>query len=1073
MRSITSLALSLLCLALAIPSPAQTINGSISGKVVDSSGGVIPHVKIVVKNLETGISRDAETDDAGIYRVRALAVGQYSISYTADGFERLVRQPIEIKMSVDISFDATLEPGINQTVISVTEEAPMIESTQSQVSKGVDKVAIMELPGLNTLTNLALLQAGALVNNNGRPGSGFAINGGRSRSNNFTIDGANNNDQSLSTPRLSLAPEYLDQFRIITNGFEAEYGRNSGSVVSQITASGTNQFHGTERWTWTGNGLDSLTTGAKRTFNTYKAQGLSDYLALRKARAVVVENLGVLSLGGPVKKDKSFFYVGYDVDRYRTTAVPTTVAISPDSFNQLKSVQSQFASGAVDFLAKTFPLANDPTPRGTLGVLKPDGTPVLLADGSKLVLNIQQLSPGLTAPLSYGTNAWRWIVKNDTKLNSKSTLTSRYIIQDTADPGAPTGNPANRVGQNLRDQSLTFNDTYVLSPTMLNEARFTYTRRGIHFPENFPQYVSISGFTSVGNTSYPQHRTDNGFEFTDNVSLVRGRHTLKAGFNLYHVKLYSFFPANLMGSVTYPSISSFLFDQTGTFSKYTGTPDFTAITNELGAFFQDDFRVKSNFTLNLGLRYEYDSAPLGYWSDAKPDINNFGPRVGFAWNPKAGKDGLMEKILGGGKTSVRGGFSMTYDQIFQNVLLNVFRNYPRGINYVYGPVSNQGIFLAANQPTVPTPQQYVQSGLNVNLLDYRNWSTGTRIAQPYSLQYTFGLERQLREHYVVKLFYIATRGVKLMREQETNYGFLKSAVDANPSTYASVLPNLKLVSSIPAPQSINSPVYRVDPTIGGRGVGSGIAMSTYNSLQATLEKRFANGFQFQANYTWSSFIDDADDILGGANNSTIPAVPFNYKLDKGRSGLDQPQRLVVNYVYQFQFLKEQQGVLGRAFGGWELAGITTEASGTPYTIFNSYNALGTLASSQLTLQGATQRVSINPNGVPGTAPGTGVTNPYYIPNATNSGIIGTLGRNTQRAGGTNNFNVSAQKDIRLTGERHHLQFRWELFDLMKHRNFTTIPAYTVTNSTNAATFLNLGQTNVAGRTMQFLLRYSF
>jgi len=386
---------------------------------------------------------------------------------------------------------------------------------------------------------------------------------------------------------------------------------------------------------------------------------------------------------------------------------------------------------------------------------------------------------------------------------------------------------------------------------------------------------------------------------------------------------------------------------------------------------------------------------------------------------------------------------------------------------------NQGIFLAANQPTVPTPQQYVQSGLNVNLLDYRNWSTGTRIAQPYSLQYTFGLERQLREHYVVKLFYIATRGVKLMREQETNYGFLKSAVDANPSTYASVLPNLKLVSSIPAPQSINSPVYRVDPTIGGRGVGSGIAMSTYNSLQATLEKRFANGLQFQANYTWSSFIDDADDILGGANNSTIPAVPFNYKLDKGRSGLDQPQRLVVNYVYQFQFLKEQRGVLGRALGGWELAGITTEASGTPYTIFNSYNALGTIASSQLTLQGATQRVSINPNGVPGTAPGTGVTNPYYIPNPTNSGIIGTLGRNTQRAGGTNNFNVSAQKDIRLTGERHHLQFRWELFDLMKHRNFTTIPAYTVTNSTNAATFLNLGQTNVAGRSMQFLLRYSF
>ena len=850
---------------------------------------------------------------------------------------------------------------------------------------------------------------------------------------------------------------------MITNNFAGEFGRNSSSVVTQITRSGGNQFHGIERWTWDGNGLNGLGTGERRTFNSWKSQGLSDYLALRKARGVSVDNLGVLSLGGPIKKDKAFFYTGYDGHWYRSSAMPATTALSQASFDQLSQYKSAFAPGTLDFIRANFPMANDPTSHGTVNITVP-GTATVVP------VAIQQYNPGLNGALPYDYYFWRWIAKGDIKLSDSNTLTTRYIIQNQNNPGAPTAIAINRVGQNQRDESATLNDTWALSPTTINEARVTYARRALHFPENFGETVSIGNLPAIGNSGYPQYRIANDWEYTDNITHVKGRHTIKTGVNLAHLNLYSFFPANLTGTIQYNSLSDFLQDKNATFSKYTGQPDFQALTYELGAFAQDDFRVLPNLTLNLGLRYEYDSAPLGYFSNARPDINNFGPRVGFAWRPES-KGGPLDTIFGSGKTSVRGGFSMAYDQIFQNVISNVFRNYPRGIGYSSPTTSGASLFLPANQPVVPTPEQMVAAGqFNPDTTDYRNWSTNSRIAQPYTLQFSFGVERQLFDNYALKVFYIGSRGIKLLREAETNYGFLKSAVDADPSTYAPAMQYLTLANSTPG---ANAPVYRVNPAIGGRVVGGGLAESSYHSLQTTLEKRFANGFQFQANYTWSAMIDDADDILGGAVNSTVAAVPFNFQLDKGRSGLDQPQRLVVTYVYQFPFRKGQQGWMGRVLGGWEIAGTTTEASGTPYTVYNANNALGTLNNGQLPTVVSNQRASVNQNGVPGTGTSAGVANPYYIANPQNSGIIGNLGRNTLRTGGINEFDAAVQKSVRLAGESREFRVRWEVFDVMGHRNFTVIPANTVSNSTNLTTFLNLGQTSVAGRSMQFLVRYSF
>ena len=1012
------------------------------------------NVAIHIQNLDTDFSRDVKTDSSGLYRASALAVGRYSVEFTAPGFEQLRRQPIQIASASDTTLDAILTPGTTQQTVSVIGEAPLIETAESQIVKTEDERNILELPGSRSLTDLALLQPGVVNNQNGRPGSGFSVNGGRTRSNNFMIDGANNNDQSLSTPRLNLAPEYLGEFAIVTNSFAAEYGRNSGAEVNQITRSGSNEFHGIERYTWLGNGLNALSSGAKRNFNAFKAQGLDDYLALRKSRAVTVENIGVMDVGGPVKKNRAFFFVGYDVDRYRTTAVPTATTISAQGYANLQANASLFAPGTLSFLQKTFPVANSPASQGQINV----------AIGSTTIpVPLATLSPGLTAPLSYGTNYYRWIGKGDVKLSDKNTLSARYIIGDSADPGSPTALPNNAVGQNLRDQSMTLNDTHVFSATLLNEARATYSRRAIAFPENLPQYFSIGGLQSTGNINYPQGRVDNNYEYTDNVTFYHGHHNFKGGFNLYRAHLDSQFAAYLLGGVTYSSLSDFLLDRNAVFTKFSGDGGVNAVTYELGTFFQDDWKVNPNLTLNLGIRYEYTGAPYGYFSNAKPDINNFSPHVGFAWAPRGG-------IFGNGKTSIRGGFSMSYDQIFQNVLLNVGTNYPKGIRIQTAPTSGQALYLLQNQPQLPSPQQYVSAN-NVNpaTLDYRYYALNKRIKQPYTEQWTLGIERQIAKDFVFKIYYIGTHGVGLIREQELNLGFNIQAINANPATYAGILPSLQPVRN--AAGAITG--YRRYPNQGSLGDGDALAQSHYHSMQTTLEKRYSNGLNFSINYTYSSFIDDADDILGGTTNSTLASNPMNLRGDKARSGLDQPQRFVANYVYSLPFFKEQRGFVGRALGGYEISGVTTFASGTPYSVINSANALGVIASGTLTALTSSQRVSVNPNGVKGTATSSGVTNPYFIYNDTNTGIIGNLGRNTQRTGGIDNTDVSLVKNVRLASERLHLQLRAEIFDVFNHRNFTTIPASTVTNNTNLTTFLNLGYTSVAGRVFNLAARISF
>jgi len=1054
---------------------AQTINGNITGTVLDPLGAAIVGATVNATNVETGIQRSVVTNGEGRFSINALAIGRYTVRVEATNFAPSVTENVQVNTSENTELNINVTTGTTTATVEVTATGELLDATQSQVSKVVDQQRILELPGRNSLNGLALLNPGVVPNQNGRPGSGFAVNGNRTRSNNFTIDGANNNDQSLSIPRQNLPPEAIQQFQIVTNTFAAEYGRNAGSYVNQITRSGTNEFSGAVFYNYSGNSLNALTTSQERSFRANRANGLDEYTALRRSRNVTVNNTYGFTLGGPVVKNHTFFFTSLDFNDFRTTIGSVTrPALDAASRAFLQANINSFNPAAVNFLLNNFPVANDPTVQGTAVV-------------SGTTLRFNTFNRTRDQGLAFGTDFNRFLGKINTRINDNDNLSFRYLVDTFADPGSPASLPGLEIGSSTRNDSFTINDTYAIRPNLINEARFTYSYRRLAFPENFSQFangaqLSILGAVgafSGGNANFPQGRNDRVQEFTDNVSYTTGDHNFKVGYNLLRYDLRSLFAPNSRGFVQYGSLTDFLNDRNATVQKANGTFNVDAVTYENSIFGQDDWRVSDDLTLNLGLRYEYVTTPFGFFSNAKSDINNFAPRIGAAYNPKNFLDG---------KFVLRGGFAIAYDQVFQNILLNVSRNFPRVVNNTVTNCTGCLPFLdlnaipltatATNQGlTTPgsvrafftrTPENVPASA--VPFIDARLFSPNERIRQPQSRQFTLSLQYQVAGDYVFKAEYITTRGKNLVREVEQNFSF------SNPALAASIgrLPN-----------------QRLDPTRGSVLVGQGIATSIYHSGQFTFERRLGDlnvfgtnfgQFTFNANYTYSSFISESDDILGGQANRTIASDPRNPSIDNARSGFDQPHRFVFSGVFASPDVFKDNGFLNRLFSGYQFSLVSTAASGTPFSILNGVNAAG-IGSSQISTVFLSQRVGLgNPSGAPNSFTTAVVTNGVVSipdPNArfiifpAGSGIFGDLGANTERLPSTYDTDIGLVKNIRTFGERQRLQLRAEIFNVFNRRNFTVIPSNTLSPGSTNSSFLNLGLTNVGGRSFNFGARYFF
>ncbi len=1040
---------------------AQSFRGSIRGKVVDPKGGLVAAAKITTKNVDTGLTREASTNEEGTYVVAELPAGTYTVTVSAAGFAE-VAQTVVVNVGLDTTadFDMLKLERVREAV-TVTEEAPLIETTRDVLGEVVEQRLVVDLP-LNgrDFGKLVALVPGATVEPSGvaaiQSGFGqFSINGNRDRSNNYTVDGTDNNDPFFNNsafnqtgiggaPASLLPIDAIQEFNLQAN-FAPEYGRNSGSVINILTKSGSNHLHGSAFEFLRNSAMD-----ARNFFN--RAVDPTTGTPVKKT-AFRNNNFGV-SLGGPIIKDRTFFFGAYEGQRERVGS----------DFTFLVPTQAQIAG------AQALVESNGLTPNPAL----------------TNILGLFQSLPGYngTSGTIGGTDLDKndvdsFIVKIDHQINSMESLTGRYALARSQQV-FPLGGLGFGAGSRLpefaqtsptRVQLVSGSLLSTLSSAKINEVRFGYSRYRTSFagldgnsdPATFgtsaspfnlgsgklglPEIDFGGVFENLGASGFsiPRGRVSQSYQILDNFTLLTGRHTIKFGGEYRRATVNSFndnlergifaffgedpsiFPL-CPGNVSDPAacsdsgalmLASFYMGDTFPLAD-AGNTRRNTFNNGLSFFAQDDFRVAPTFTLNYGMRWEY-FGPLGESHNLlsnlgadgnlamvgtdglkhvyNRDLNNFGPRVGFAWN-------ALSKMV------VRGAYGIYYDYIPQDLMIANFTN---SAGLATNPIGPQAVVplnydatgwdgTAAGNPILSLPGgPYPNPGSSI-------FVTPRNLVTPYSQNWNLNIEQQISPAIGLQVGYTGSKGTKLVRLRDAN----QPDVNGN---------------------LINFPQY------GPVDQFTTVSFSNYNALQVTLRARNWHGLSGFTGYTWSKSLDDASDGID-FNFSTVafPQDSNHLAADYGASNFDTRQRFTAAFTYQLPDF----GTHKRLGGGWALNTIMTAQSGRPVPIVSANDTSG--------FNGvAVSNFHQRPNMVPGVNPvvgnwrsspdGIGYLNPAaFIQPA--QGTFGTMQRNSVYGPVFWNLDFALTKDTRIT-ERLSLQLRAEFFNIFNHPNFA-LPDFFVT-----------------------------
>ena len=807
---------------------------------------------------------------------------------------------------------------------------------------------------------------------------------------------------SASINNNSLGVEGMREFKVVTNSFSAEYGMSMGSQMIIASKGGTNTFHGSA--------FEFLRNDALDARNFFDRKSIASN---RRLPAFQRNQFGG-SFGGPIKTDKMFFHVVYEGVRERLGVTPITTTIP-------KEVRVD--GGLVPQIAPT---------------IKP-----------LLTLYPEPNLPGnqLTFPSGWPKREEFAQIRVDHTFSESDTMFGRYTIDDS-DQLKPLGYPGLREPGNGRYQWATLSETHIFSPSLLNTFRFSFSRAQNRFmpisdfsgPEfNFVPgsgeggpHIIIGGMTNFGTEFWmPVQHKQNIFAFSDDLFYTRGRHSLKFGTLINSYQTFSINVPQKRGLTFFPNLTTFLEGQPLFYSRLVpgAQKDRTYHYTSLGFYVQDDVRVRSNFTLNLGLRYEFTTTydevrgHAGALRDVQrdavltlgktfenPSLRNLSPRFGFAWD-----------VREDGKTAVRGGFALLYDiGNIGGITLNAIPDAP--------PFSGiQRVFFPGNFPVPWVFPSDSAVGGSIALMDFEP-------EQPHMLQYNFTVERQLPFDMALRLAYAGSRGLNLWQNRE-----------ANPFV-PQILPDGRKFFPANAP--------RINPNWSNIILNAGASNSWYNSFQFGLLKRLGKGIQFQSSYTWSKAIDEnqGQDWFSGTENVKNPD-PFDRRADRGLATFDIAHNWRFNSIYRLPELIQSGGAAGKLLNGWWLSGILSVSSGSPFSPMISSNwsrsgvGLGFRPVDRVDLApGRTQEdiVSGVTAGCPGVPAGQKLGGPdlYYDPCAFSlqpAGFLGNLGRGFLRGPGFASLDFSLAKDtaLGLLGESGKVEFRADFFNILNRANFAT------------------------------------
>ncbi len=1045
-----------ICLTLLAASAmfAQLPTATILGVIRDSSRAVVPGVNITARNIDTGQIRSLVSGADGSYRFSALSVGNYEVRSEHPGFQTAIRSGLTLAVGDEAVVNFTLQIGAVEQTVSVTAEAPLVNTTSGTLGSLVteQKVADLPLNGRNFM-QLTLMQPGIVQQTNRNKtglasvGTWYSSNGASVRSNNYLLDGAimtnANGGTSESQGGNTLGVEGIREYRVITNSFSAEYGLTSGSQVMIATKGGTNQLHGSL--------FEYLRNSALDARNFFDYQSVA---STRRLPAFVRNQFGG-SVGGPLKKDRTFVFGVYEALRERLGLTIINNVIPA-------SAKVDGGAGGVDQIAP---------------VIKP-----LLALFPDPNLPDNQF----THPASQRVSDNYGQVRVDHTFSSNDSLFGRYTISN-AQGIDPLAYPQFRSFRSSRSQYATLSETHVFSSALLNTARVSFSRTNPHIdsPSGIigPEYsfvpgreigtIGIGGVTGLGpSPTTPSNQKQNIFTYSDDLFYARGRHSLKFGGLLNHYQQYLLTQTNNRGAVSFVNLRNFLLGRPNTYNALTpgSVPDRTWQYNTIGFYVQDDIRVLPNLTLNLGLRYEFQTVPRdshGIESalrdvqrDAAGTIGppfenqsllNFSPRFGFAWD-----------INGNGVTAIRGGFAELFDVGFYAQAL--------AIATTGTPPFASNSLVRGGTLTLPLSFPPSAAGKTLRTQDYH-------MRQPHLLSYNLTVERQLPANMVITLTYAGSRGLNIV-----------TTAEGNPTVPLGV--GIDGVC-VPAPASEVSDIHRsnycwtggdprTNPNWANMEFKTAASSSWYNSLQFSFVKQLSHGLQFQSSYTWSKLIDFGQGhALGDSNASTLYlSDPTHREVDRSVADFDITQTWRLNGIYELPRFPAGNR-LGAVLGGWKASGLLSLATGLPFTVALNSNR------SRAGVGGGGGGID-RPDVLPGRNKSNivrGGPNQYYDPNAFTlqpAGFLGNAGRNMLRGPGLANLDFSLIKDVAVgpLGESGSLQFRAEFFNLLNRANF---PApnrivFSGTGADAAVPLPNAGiidETVTTSRQIQFALRLLF